>query len=455
MAEVKEETMSVWQVSRMRTNAMFVGNVGALEQEDSGSQKDRLVRKIRREYQGLDEADDTAGKPSSTNTSGSTALQLANSGTVGEESTSSRALVKHANAPTLGEKIKPESKTKISSTALVEAKRGSSSVMPDWHAPWKLFRVISGHTGWVRAVTMDVSNEWFATGSGDRCIKIWDLASGELKLTLTGHIGTVRGLEVSPRHTYMFSCGEDKQVKCWDLESNKVVRHYFGHLSGVYALALHPTLDVLMTGGRDGAVRVWDIRTKANIMVMTGHGATIDAVKAQAADPQVISGGADSTVRCWDLRIGKPLVVLTNHKKSVRALALHPTEFSFVSGGADNIKKWELPEARFVKNFSGHNSIIQTLSVNQDGVLFSGGDNGTMHFWDYKTGYDYQNMETTVQPGSLASEAGILCSTFDRTGQRLICGEADKTIKIYKQDDDATPESHPILYRPTKFQKRW
>ena len=35
---------------------------------------------------------------------------------------------------------------------------------------------------------MDPGNEFFATGSADSTIKIWDLASGQLKLTLTGHI---------------------------------------------------------------------------------------------------------------------------------------------------------------------------------------------------------------------------------------------------------------------------
>ena len=62
----------------------------------------------------------------------------------------------------------------------------------------------------------------FCTGSADRVIKIWDLASGTLKLSLTGHVSTVRGLTVSPRHPYLFSCGEDRTVKCWDLEQNKV-----------------------------------------------------------------------------------------------------------------------------------------------------------------------------------------------------------------------------------------
>lgn len=136
---------------------------------------------------------------------------------------------------------------------------------PEWHKPWKLHKVISGHLGWVRSVAVEPNNKWFVTGSGDRTIKIWDLASGQLRLTLTGHISTVRGLAVSPRHPYLFSCGEDKMVKCWDLETNKVIRHYHGHLSGVYTLALHPTLDVLVTGGRDGVARVWDMRTRSNM----------------------------------------------------------------------------------------------------------------------------------------------------------------------------------------------
>lgn len=43
---------------------------------------------------------------------------------------------------------------------------------PQWHPPWKLTRVISGHTGWVRCVAVDPTNEWFCTGSADRCIKV-------------------------------------------------------------------------------------------------------------------------------------------------------------------------------------------------------------------------------------------------------------------------------------------
>jgi WD40 repeat protein len=64
-------------------------------------------------------------------------------------------------------------------------------------------------------------------------------------------------------------------------------------------------------------------------------------------------------------------------------------------------------------------------------------DNGAMGFWDWKSGHQFQRLDSLVQPGSLDSEAGIFCAEFDKTGLRLITGEADKTIKIWKEDDQA------------------
>ncbi|KAL8745698.1 MAG: hypothetical protein Q9190_002200 [Brigantiaea leucoxantha] len=359
-----------------------------------------------------------------------------------------------SNALALRGNIKPNTQRDLPSSSLVRGQELKQS-KPDWHAPWKLMRVISGHLGWVRSLAVEPGNEWFASGAGDRTIKIWDLASGNLRLTLTGHISTVRGLAVSPRHPYLFSCGEDKMVKCWDLETNKVIRHYHGHLSGVYTLSLHPTLDVLVTGGRDGVARVWDMRTRSNIHVLSGHKQTVTDLVTQETDPQVITSSLDATVRMWDLAAGKTLGTLTHHKKGVRALATHPTEWTFASASTGSIKQWKCPEGAFMQNFDGQNAIINTLSVNEDNVLFSGGDNGSISFWDWKTGHRYQHLDTTAQPGSLDAEAGLMSSMFDRTGLRLICGEADKTIKVWKQDDEATPETHPLDWKPTLGSKRF
>uniref|UniRef100_A0A7S2V5E3 Pre-mRNA-splicing factor prp46 n=1 Tax=Fibrocapsa japonica TaxID=94617 RepID=A0A7S2V5E3_9STRA len=338
-----------------------------------------------------------------------------------------------------------------SAGTLTKRRGGTTKVpRPEWHAPWRLQAVISGHLGWVRSIAFDPSNEWYVTGSADRTIKIWDLAKcsagaeGGLKLTLTGHINCVRGLAVSPRHPYLFSAGEDKLVKCWDLEYNKVVRHYHGHLSGVYDLKMHPTLDILITAGRDSVARVWDIRTKQQVHVLSGHENTVGTIAVNAVDPQVITGSHDCTIKLWDLAAGRSLTTLTHHKKAVRAVVTHPKEFSFVSAAADNLKKWQCKDGVFLKNLSGHNTIINCAAVNEDGVLVSGGDNGSLCLWDYATGYQFQKIDSVVQPGSLDCEAGIFAACFDVTGSRLITCEADKTVKIWKEDPEASEESHPI-----------
>lgn len=332
------------------------------------------------------------------------------------------------------------------------------SQKPKWHAPWKLMRVINGHNGWVRTVAVDpIDNEWFATGSNDTTIKIWDLATGKLKLTLSGHIMTVKDICISKRHPYMFSASEDKLVKCWDLEKNRVIRDYHGHLSGVHTVDIHPTLNLIATAGRDSVVRLWDIRTKLPVMTMAGHKSPINRVKCLPVDPQVVSCSADATVRLWDITAGKTLKVLTHHKRSVRDIGIHPGEFSISSACTDDIRSWKLPEGQLLTNFQSEKTgIINTLSINQDDVLFAGSDNGALSFYDYKTGHKYQQLDTTEIPGSLESERGILTSTFDQTGLRLITGESDKSIKVWKQDQDATPETYTGLsWNPSLTSQRF
>lgn len=45
----------------------------------------------------------------------------------------------------------------------------------------------------------------------------------------------------------------------------------------------------------------------------------------------------------------------------------------FASGSTDNIKLWKLPNGDFMQNLSGHNTMINSMVINEDGVLVSGG----------------------------------------------------------------------------------
>ncbi|KDP27811.1 hypothetical protein JCGZ_18891 [Jatropha curcas] len=462
--------------SLKRALDLFAPVHGQLAPTDPESKRIRLNYKINVEYKGIKSANELPRPVNSTTTESGPQSSAPSNALALPGPDDSRDSQKGGvqNALIVGPSLQPKGPNDIGlqgkSKALVsgsgsERNFSTSAIMeripskwprPVWHPPWKNYRVISGHLGWVRSIAFDPSNSWFCTGSADRTIKIWDVGTGRLKLTLTGHIEQVRGLAVSQRHTYMFSAGDDKQVKCWDLEQNKVVRSYHGHLSGVYCLALHPTIDLLLTGGRDSVCRVWDIRTKVQVFALSGHDNTVCSVFTRPTDPQVVTGSHDTTIKFWDLRYGKTMLTLTHHKKSVRAMAQHPTEHCFASASADNIKKFRLPKGEFLHNMlSQQKTIINAMAINQDGVMVTGGDNGSMWFWDWKSGHNFQQAQTIVQPGSLDSEAGIYAISYDVTGSRLVTCEADKTIKMWKEDDSATPETHPLNFKPPKDIRRF
>jgi hypothetical protein len=73
-----------------------------------------------------------------------------------------------------------------------------------------------------------------------------------------------------------------------------------------------------------------------------------------------------------------------------------------------------------VHNFTGHEAIINTLSVNEDGVMFSGADNGTLTMWDYATGLPFQHLKDIPQPGSLDAEAVSVRLDFADAGCVLL-----------------------------------
>lgn len=105
-------------------------------------------------------------------------------------------------------------------------------------------------------------------------------------------------------------------------------------------------------------------------------------------------------------------------------------------------------------------------SVSRHVCVVSAADNGTIHMWDWRTGYNFQRIHAAVQPGSLDSESGIFSCVFDHSESRLITAEADKTIKVYKEDDMAvscmirikdvsrqSADTRPICFSPCRQKK--
>ena len=81
----------------------------------------------------------------------------------------------------------------------------------------KLRKTLKGHTTHVRSVAFSPDGKTLASGSYDKTIKLWNVASGKNTATLNGHTGWVISVAFSPDGKTLATGSTDGSVKLWDV----------------------------------------------------------------------------------------------------------------------------------------------------------------------------------------------------------------------------------------------
>ena len=101
---------------------------------------------------------------------------------------------------------------------------------------FKYLLTLEGHTKNINSVCWSPDGKYFASGSEDKTIKIWDANSGACIRTLKGHSYTVYSVCWSPNGKYLASGASDYTVKIWDAKSGMCIRNFKGHSYTVYSV---------------------------------------------------------------------------------------------------------------------------------------------------------------------------------------------------------------------------
>jgi pleiotropic regulator 1 len=303
--------------------------------------------------------------------------------------------------------------------------------------PIKNYRIIKSADDFP-ITSLSVDEKIFVVGSMD--VKIYDILSGRLLTKYSNHKLQINDLFIHRSISYLFTASADTTIQCIDLTTNQVARTLRGHLSAVYSIKpITGHNELIVSGSRDASVRVWDIRDRSPVFTFGGHTDSVLSVlpinsTSSSEQNLIISGSSDTTIGIHDMIANKTISTLTHHKKPVKCLLYsNDSNRRITSIASDKAKSWNVTNSegvlQYVGNLERHeqDSLFTCGAINDDGLSCLGTSNENIVFYDGQNFVGRASAEV-----SQSASNGINCCSFDLSGTRLITGDGNGVVKMWK-----------------------
>ena len=308
--------------------------------------------------------------------------------------------------------------------------------------------ILRGHSRAVRSVAFSPSGKMIASGSADRTIILWDVATRRNIRTLQNG-GLVQAVAFSPNGRFLashsnqvilwevatgrkiatllrtYSYGSvafspdgaivaagspDNKVRLWEVSTRReIATLVHGEIGpSLHAVAFSPTRPILASGSQDGMIKLWNVSTGGHIATLESHSGSVFSVAfspdgatlASAGITQSSTGDWDSTVELWDVEKKQIIATLDGHSDWIRSVAFSPDSTMLASGSYDNtVRLWDVTTKKPITTLSGHASRVHSIAFSPDGgTLVSGGEDNEIRLWDV-------SQYTSAVPPSAGSNA--------------------------------------------------
>jgi WD40 repeat protein len=294
-------------------------------------------------------------------------------------------------------------------------------------------RTLGAHEGSVLSVTFTKDGKTLVSSSRDATIKIWDVASGELKKTLTNHAEDVYCTAFSRDGKLMASGSVDKKIILWDAQTFEPIRELTGHEAAVREITFSPDDKTLASAAEDNTFRLWDVASGDLKVTRKEHTSSVKWVIYYPDGKTIVTASSDGTLRLWDAQTGEPKKVLKGHTNGAEFCALSPDGKQLFSGTGNigEVIFWDAVTGEIQKvipdaHGNEHGAEVDAGRYSPDGKwAVTGSKDRTDKFWDPKT---FELLHTIEgNPGRTES------MTFSPDGNTLVIGfgGTDFTIKLF------------------------
>ena len=259
---------------------------------------------------------------------------------------------------------------------------------------------------WLWSLDISPDGVYAVTGSGalrapfvDTDVRVWHIATGEIRYRLRAHSETVEGVAYSPDGQWIVSAGWDGLVILWDANNGVEIRRFGSegraHAGQASAVAFSPDGQLIASGDSNGEITIWETETGTGIHNMQGHAGLIEGLVFTPDGQSLVSASRDSTIRMWDVATGTEIQRFAGHANRVSDVAISPDGTQILSGGWDlRVILWDSASGDIVREFVGHSGQVQTVAFDATGTLaISGAADTSVRVWDVTTGQELHRLD--------------------------------------------------------------
>ena len=237
---------------------------------------------------------------------------------------------------------------------------------------------LEGHERGVNCCAFSLDGSTIVSASDDNTSKLWSVASGVVVRTLEGDTHWMQCCAFSPDGRFICSGLSDKLLKLWNITTGECQRMLGGHTGLVNCCVYSADGATVLSGSEDYTLKLWSVSTGACIRTFNGHTSSVEMCCFSPADGNtILSGSWDKTLKLWDVTTGVCRRTLTGHADWVRGCAFSPIHGNLLLSCSDDerLKLWDAATGACTATLEGHESPVYCCAFSSDGATIASGDN--------------------------------------------------------------------------------